>query len=90
MGVKTQIRFIVLFACFFQIICKRCGTCLNGVVDLKHLKEKIKKHCQSAEHMKCSVNYATIGRVDIRSQLYNAYRQSLKDFNENVTTLCRN
>lgn len=76
------------FYCFVCLIFSNAQDsmwCKNGVTDLKHLKDKIRKHSLSAEHMKCSINYAIIGRVDIRSQLDNAYRKSLTDFNQKVT-----
>lgn len=59
--------------------------CKNGVNDLKHLKDKVKKHALSANHMKSSISFATLGRADIRLQLDSAYRKSIKDFNENVS-----
>lgn len=74
------------FYCFVCLIFSNDSLwCKNGITDLKHLKEKIKKHSLSAEHMKCSINYATIGRVDIPSQLDSAYRKSIIVFNETVT-----
>lgn len=59
--------------------------CKTGVNDLKHLKEKIKKHSMAAEHIKCMISFSALGRVDIRLQLDNAYRKSLQAFNDNVT-----
>lgn len=77
------------FYCFVCLLFSKDSSdslwCKSGVKDLKHLKEKMKKHASSAEHMKCSVNFATVGSVDIRTQLNNAYRKSLTDFNENVS-----
>lgn len=57
----------------------------TGVTDIKHLKEKIKKHAVSVLHMNNSMNYASLGRVDIRQQLDSAYRKSIRDFNDNVS-----
>lgn len=57
----------------------------TGVNDIKHLKEKIKKHAASVLHMNNSMNYASLGRVDIRQQLDSAYRKSIRDFNDNVS-----
>ncbi|XP_030759734.1 zinc finger MYM-type protein 1-like [Sitophilus oryzae] len=59
--------------------------CKTGVTDLKHLKEKIKKHSLSADHIKCMVSFSALGRVDIRLQLDSTYRKSVQKFNENVT-----
>lgn len=57
----------------------------NGVIDLKHLKEKVKKHASSTVHMNSSMSYASLGRADIRLQLDSAYRKSVRDFNEGVS-----
>lgn len=56
-----------------------------GVTDIKHLKEKVKKHSQSRIHMDSAMNFASLGRVDIRTQLDSAYRKSIIDFNEKVS-----
>jgi hypothetical protein len=57
----------------------------HGVTDIKHLKDKIKKHASSAVHINCSMSYSCLGRVDIRQQLDSAYRKSVQDFNESVS-----
>lgn len=57
----------------------------TGINDLKHLKEKIKKHTLAAEHIKCMVSFSALGRVDIRLQLDSAYKKSVQVFNETVT-----
>lgn len=57
----------------------------NGVVDLKHLKEKIRKHSSSVVHMNSALGYASLGRIDIRLQLDSAYRKTVQDFNDNVS-----
>ncbi|XP_066259796.1 zinc finger MYM-type protein 1-like [Euwallacea similis] len=59
--------------------------CVTGVKDLKHLKERIRKHSLSADHMKCSIDYAMIDSADVRLQLDSAYRKSVTDFNELVS-----
>lgn len=56
-----------------------------GVTDIKHLKEKVKKHSQSRIHMDSAMNFASLGRVDIRTQLDSAYRKSIIDFNKKVS-----
>jgi hypothetical protein len=40
----------------------------TGVTDLKHLTEKIKQHSVSHKHLCCSIEFATLGHVDIRNQ----------------------
>lgn len=73
------------FYCFVCLLFSNNSLwCKNGVQNLKHLKEEIKKHSLSADHMKCAMSFATIGTVDIRSQLDNSYRQSVSIFNENL------
>ncbi|KAK5644340.1 hypothetical protein RI129_005640 [Pyrocoelia pectoralis] len=59
--------------------------CKIGVNDLKHFKDKMKKHALSANHMKSSMSFETLGHTNIRTQLDGAYRKSVKDFNENVS-----
>ncbi|KRT79045.1 hypothetical protein AMK59_8166, partial [Oryctes borbonicus] len=74
------------FYCFVCILFPNDSSwCTTGITDLKHLKEKIRKHSRSAEHIKSSMNYSIIGNVDIRLQLNNDYRQSVTEFNENVS-----
>lgn len=57
----------------------------TGVTDIKHLKEKVTKHASSTIHMNNAMNFSSLGRVDIRTQLSSAYRQSIKNYNDKVT-----
>ena len=49
----------------------------NGIKDLKHLGEKIKKHKISETHMNNCIEYSLLGKVNISCQLDTAYRLSL-------------
>jgi hypothetical protein len=53
----------------------------TGVTDLGHLPEKIKKHESSAEHLRNVINLAMLGKVDIATQLSEAYRSSINKHN---------
>ena len=47
-----------------------------GVNDLKHLGEKVKKHEDSAKHMKNVTYLAMLGKVNIAHRLSDAYKQT--------------
>lgn len=57
----------------------------NGVCDLAHLKQKIKKHESSHGHISATLDFNLLGKVDVRQQLDSAYRQNIKKHNEQVT-----
>lgn len=72
-----------------------CYTCLvmnvsdhvwtsAGISDIKHLGEKVKKHSVSEKHINGGIEFAMLGKVDIRCQLNTAYRLKIKQFNEEV------
>jgi hypothetical protein len=74
------------FFCFpCLLFCEDSLWTKTGVTDIKHLKEKVKKHGLSTVHLNASMNLAALGRTDIRQQLSSAYRKSIKDYNEQVT-----
>lgn len=56
----------------------------TGVVDLKHLNEKIKKHENSAQHIKNSIDFGMLGKINIATQVSEAYKLNIRKFNENV------
>jgi hypothetical protein len=49
----------------------------TGVTNLGHLPEKIKKHERSAEHIINAIDLALLGKVNIATQLCEAYRSSI-------------
>lgn len=57
----------------------------NGVCDLAHLTQKIKKHESSHGHISATLDFNLLGKVDVRQQLDSAYRQNIKKHNEQVT-----
>lgn len=57
----------------------------NGVSDLAHLTQKIKKHESSQAHINSELDFNLLGKVDVRQQLDSAYRQNIKRHNEQVT-----
>lgn len=56
----------------------------NGVCDLAHLTQKIKKHESSHGHISATLDFNLLGKVDVRQQLDSAYRQNIKKHNEQV------
>lgn len=54
------------------------------MVDLKHLNEKIKKHENSAQHIKNSIDFGMLGKINIATQVSEAYKLNIRKFNENV------
>ena len=56
-----------------------------GVSDIKHLREKVKKHRSSEKHIQSAIDFEMLGKVDIRCQLDSAYRLQIKQFNEEVS-----
>lgn len=76
---------------FFCFVCLLMGSddcdpawVKTGVTDLKHLGEKIKKHSICQKHLNCSLEFATLGRVDIRNQLSSVYRLEILKHNDTV------
>lgn len=57
----------------------------DGVSDLKHFPEKVKKHKLSEKHINAGIEYAVLGKVDIRCQLDSAYRLKIQKENEEVS-----
>lgn len=57
----------------------------NGVCDLAHLTQKIKKHESSHGHINATLDFNLLGKVDVRQQLDSAYRHNIKKHNEQVT-----
>jgi hypothetical protein len=56
----------------------------TGVTDLGHLPEKIEKHKNSAKHIRNVIDLAMLGKVNIATQLSDAYRSSINKHNEEV------
>ena len=54
---------------------------------MHHLSEKIKKHEMSKIHMDSCLRFATIGRVNIATQLDEGYRLAVRRHNDEV---CKN
>jgi hypothetical protein len=54
------------------------------VTDLGHLPEKIEKHENSAKHIRNVIDLAMLGKVNIATQLRDAYRLSINKNNEEV------
>jgi hypothetical protein len=52
------------------------------VTDLGHLPEKIKKHDSSAKHIRNVIDLAMLGKINIVTQLSEAYRSSMNKNNE--------
>lgn len=57
----------------------------DGVSDLKHFAEKVKKHKFSEKHINAGIEYAVLGKVDIRCQLDSTYRLKIQKENEEVS-----
>jgi hypothetical protein len=55
-----------------------------GFTDLNHLGDRVKKHIQSAKHMKNVVQFSLFGTVNIAAQLDSAYRRNIELQNEKV------
>jgi hypothetical protein len=56
----------------------------TGVMDLRHLPEKIGKHKKTAKHIRNVIDLAMLGKVNIATQLSDAYRSSINKHNEEV------
>lgn len=56
----------------------------TGVRDLKHLPEKSKKHGLSKCHLDNEMSFAVLGKTDIRVQLDDGYRVTIRKHNELV------
>lgn len=73
------------FYCFCCVLFGSQDTwATTGVVDLKHLDDKIKKHSVSKLHLQNEMNMAMLGQVDIRQQLDEGYRRSIQKHKELV------
>jgi len=56
----------------------------NGIMDLGHLSQKIKKHENTQAHINAQLELQLLGKVDIRQQLDSAYRQGIQQHNDQV------
>lgn len=56
----------------------------KGFTDLKHMKERIKKHESSRSHMNCCTELALLGKTNIISNLSTAYREQIHKHNQQV------
>ncbi|CAG9832487.1 unnamed protein product [Diabrotica balteata] len=56
----------------------------NGIKDLVHLSEKIKKHQHSKSHISAKLGFNLLGKQDIRQQLNSAYRLNIAKHNEQI------
>ena len=75
------------FFCFPCLIMQASDNAwtVTGVTDLKNFHAKVKKHKSSQTHINCGIEFAMLGKVDIRSQLDTCYRLKIKEFNEEVS-----
>src|ERR1700755_3475609 len=55
-----------------------------GVIDLKHLQDKIRKHQNSIKHKNNIIDLHMMGKVNIATQLDNAYKLSIAQQNEEI------
>jgi hypothetical protein len=58
----------------------------TGVTYLKHVGEKVKRHEDSAQHLKNKIDLALLGTINNASQLSKDYRQQMNKYNEKVRT----
>src|SRR6201990_1711383 len=56
----------------------------GGVIDLKHLQDKIRKHQKSIKHKNNMIDLHMMGKVNIATQLDNAYKLSIAQQNEEI------
>ncbi len=56
----------------------------NGFTDIHHLGERVRKHGSSSSHITCCLRLQMFGRVDIRTQLDDSYRDSIRKHNQKV------
>ncbi|XP_078533623.1 zinc finger MYM-type protein 1-like [Lissotriton helveticus] len=56
----------------------------EGVLDLKHLSEKIKKHAHSKKHMENVTRLGMLGDAPIEQHISDAYRQTIQKHNQTV------
>lgn len=56
----------------------------NGVQDLKHLSEKIKKHENAEKHRHNMISFQMLGQTNILACLSSAYAEDIKKHNETV------
>lgn len=80
-GIKNS---FFCYPCIVMGVQDRTWT-VDGVSDIKHLSEKLKKHKLSEKHINACIEYAVLGKVDIRSQLDSAYRLRIQKLNEEVS-----
>lgn len=57
----------------------------NGVTDLQHLSQKMKKHETCRRHLYNTIEFALLGTVNIKQQLDSAYWINIRKFNEEVS-----
>lgn len=84
-GCEVTNRFYCFPCLLFAKIGGETAWIHQGVCDLNHLSEKIKKHIGSQSHMNSVLELSILGKVDIRQQLDSAYRQNIRKFNEEVS-----
>lgn len=82
-GCKVRNSFFC-YPCLVMGVADRAWT-VDGVSDLKHLNDKVKKHKLSEKHINACIEYAVLGKVDIRVQLDSAYRLRIQKLNEEVS-----
>lgn len=75
------------FFCFTCLVMKTNDTAwtVTGVTDLKNFSAKVKKHRSSESHINSGIEFAMLGKVDIRCQLDTAYRLNIKKMNDDVS-----
>ncbi|XP_051808999.1 zinc finger MYM-type protein 1-like isoform X2 [Acanthochromis polyacanthus] len=56
----------------------------TGMVDLKHLSEKVRRHEQARSHMENAMRLGMFGRANIAAQLDDGYRIGIRKHNEEV------
>ena len=56
----------------------------QGVKDLKHVYDKIKKHKESSDHLNCVIDLEMLGKVNMADHMDSAYKQSIAKHNEQV------
>jgi hypothetical protein len=67
-----------------QILGELVSEMRQGVTDLKHLGQKVKKHVTSQKHLFYSVEFGILGNTDLRNQLSGVYRLEIQKHNEKV------
>ena len=75
--------------CFPCLLFEASGNAVwskTGFTDMHHLGERIRSHDKSSSHITCCLKLQMIGRVDIRTQLNDSYRYSIRRHNQTVDT----